>query len=188
MRNKEWGCFRRRTPLHKPTLRRPYSLVGAGCALFRLSLPPLAEARGSGAPKGAQTAALLRDTARTLRSVRSPRGAPLAAFSLRRRAALFVRDFTGACTSAARPSASSWRGAYVTPRRSPGAARCTACEAMQRAPHRPKTGISPVPATGTGTVSPMPTPGSSRRCDASRMAPLSGRGMENIVYNKEYCQ
>jgi len=38
-----------------------------------------------------------------------------AAFSFRRRAALFVRDLANACASAARPSASSWRGAVVPP-------------------------------------------------------------------------
>jgi len=40
--------------------------VGPGSALVLFPFPSLAEARGGGAPRGAQTAALLRDTARAM--------------------------------------------------------------------------------------------------------------------------
>ena len=66
-------------------------------------------------------------------------------------------------------------GGRSTPERSPGAARDEACEAPPRAPHRPKTRISLVPATGIGSASPAPTPGPSRHHDASRRRPSSGR-------------
>ena len=58
-------------------------------------------------------------------------------------------------------------GGRSTPGRSPGAARGRACEARLRAPHRPKTGNCPVPATGSGTASSGAGPGPLRRHDAS---------------------
>ena len=58
----------------QPTLRRPYSCAGAGCALFPFF--SLTQGEGSGAPRGAPQPRLARRGARN-DAARSPRGAPL---------------------------------------------------------------------------------------------------------------
>ena len=76
----------------------------------------------------------------------------------RRRAALFVRDFAGVCTPAARPSASSWRGAVVPPGGAPappGARLAKPCSG-RRIGRRP--GIARRRPPGKATASPAPPP------------------------------
>ncbi len=111
----------------------------------------------------------------------------IAAFSLRRRAALSAEPV--AAFTAGRPSASSWRRPISGLGRSPAVARVPACETGPRAPHRSWPGFA------------GPCPGERRPPYLRRRPPLrpafatprdkrpsSGRGCMNIILVNRPCQ
>lgn len=170
----------------QPTLRRPC------CLRRRGRLPSFPASAGTSLPSTERERGMVRRATQPVRKgrprLRSRRVSrrTIAAFSLRRRAALSAGP--DAAFAAGRPSAGSRQGPFSSPGRSPAVARGRACETRARAPHRSGTGIA------------RPCPGRLRRVsprhpflrpafrNASRQAPSSGRGDRKIIIDAGFCQ
>ena len=154
-------CSRCRAASRGRALRR---LIRNDEGVERRAAPPNAGPFGYGCRP-------LRVTARPLAKGRCASRRSIAAFSLRRRAALSP-DGSRTALARVRPSvsASSWQGAVVPPGGAPTPPGMRACETRPRAPHRPSPGIARCRPPERSTVADA-CPGSSRLATPRESAP-----------------